>query len=179
MGVWPHGGIRPVHDCSAQLHGKGADRWVTGCGGAQTAGTRRAEGERDGRRGAKNVAAGKAGKMQLRTPTLNGAVNAGQWEPHLHIDGIPITRAKKQLRNRIADWLASHKGYICTVQDMWAGGGGYEARQAGLHRGSVGNRGGGRGTTPGAGPASEVPGAEDAPRQSQGSAQQAPTERDI
>ena len=71
--------------------------------------------------GAKNVAAGKAGKMQLRAPTLNGAVSAGQWEPHLHVDGIPITRAKKQLRNRITDWLASHRGYRCTVQDMWAG----------------------------------------------------------
>ena len=68
--------------------------------------------------GAKSVAAGKVGAMQLRTPTLNGAVGAGQWEPHLHIiiiDGVPITRAKKQLRNRITDWLASHRGYKCTV----------------------------------------------------------------
>ena len=35
--------------------------------------------------GAKSVAAGKVGAMQLRAPTLNGAVGAGQWEPHLHI----------------------------------------------------------------------------------------------
>eukprot|EP00959_Pyramimonas_sp_CCMP1952_P345984 7246149-Pyramimonas_sp.AAC.1 len=38
--------------------------------------------------------------MQLRTPTFNGAVGVGRREPHMHVDGIPITRAKKQLRDR-------------------------------------------------------------------------------
>ena len=64
----------------------------------------------------------RVGEKQLRAPTLNGAVGAGQWEPHMCVDGVPITRPKKrQLRDRITtNWLASHRGYRCTVQDMWA-----------------------------------------------------------
>ena len=45
--------------------------------------------------GAKSVAAGKVGTMQLRMPVLSGAVDAGQREPHLHVGGIPITRGRK------------------------------------------------------------------------------------
>eukprot|EP00959_Pyramimonas_sp_CCMP1952_P097953 2047221-Pyramimonas_sp.AAC.1 len=52
---------------------------------------------------------------------MNGAVSAGQWEPHMCVDGVPVTRAKRQLRSRVTNWLASHRGYKCTVQDMWAG----------------------------------------------------------
>eukprot|EP00959_Pyramimonas_sp_CCMP1952_P348121 7291541-Pyramimonas_sp.AAC.1 len=64
--------------------------------------------------GGKDVAAGRVGEKQLRALTLNGAVSVGQWEPHMCVDGIPVTRAKRQLRDRITNWLASHRGYKCT-----------------------------------------------------------------
>eukprot|EP00959_Pyramimonas_sp_CCMP1952_P037202 778310-Pyramimonas_sp.AAC.1 len=68
--------------------------------------------------GDKYVAAGRVGKKQLRAPTLNGAVGAGQWEPHMCVDGVPVTRAKRQLRDRTTNWLTNHRGYRCTVQDL-------------------------------------------------------------
>eukprot|EP00959_Pyramimonas_sp_CCMP1952_P364872 7640838-Pyramimonas_sp.AAC.2 len=55
----------------------------------------------------------------------------------------------------------------------WAGG--CEAGQAGLHGGCVGDRWWGGRVAPGKNPTSEVPGAQDAPRQNQGSDQQTPT----
>ena len=125
------------------------------------------------------MAAGRVGEKQLRAPTLNGAVGAGQWEPHMCVDGVPVTRAKRQLRDRITNWLASHRGYKCTVQDMWAGQEAAKAGQTSLHGGGVGDRWGGRRAAPGTSSTSEVPGAEDAPRQNQGSDQQAPTGRNL
>eukprot|EP00976_Prorocentrum_cordatum_P088074 1187164-Prorocentrum_minimum.AAC.2 len=71
--------------------------------------------------GAKDVAAGRAGERQLRTPTLDRKEGTDQWEPYLCEDGVPVTRAKRQMRDRITNWLASHRGYRCTVRDMWSG----------------------------------------------------------
>eukprot|EP00959_Pyramimonas_sp_CCMP1952_P024672 517935-Pyramimonas_sp.AAC.1 len=54
--------------------------------------------------GGKDVAAGRVGEKQLRAPTLNGAVGVGQWEPHMCVDGVPVTTtAKRQLRDRITN----------------------------------------------------------------------------
>eukprot|EP00976_Prorocentrum_cordatum_P096585 1190624-Prorocentrum_minimum.AAC.5 len=66
-------------------------------------------------------------------------------------------------------------GYICTVQDMWAG---EEAakldRQASTEAVGMGDRWRGGRAAPGTSPTSEVPGAQNAPRQNQGSTRQAP-----
>ena len=58
--------------------------------------------------GAKDVTAGRVEEQQLRAPTLHGTVGTGRWEPQLCVGGVPITRAKRQLRDRISNWLASH-----------------------------------------------------------------------
>eukprot|EP00959_Pyramimonas_sp_CCMP1952_P006986 145932-Pyramimonas_sp.AAC.1 len=58
--------------------------------------------------------------------------------------------------------------------------GGCKAGQTSLHRGGVGDCRGGRKAAPRTSPTSEVPGAdEDAPRQNQGSYQQAPPGRNL
>eukprot|EP00959_Pyramimonas_sp_CCMP1952_P229608 4800708-Pyramimonas_sp.AAC.1 len=33
----------------------------------------------------------------------------GLLKPHMCVDGVPVTRAKKQLRERVTNWLASHR----------------------------------------------------------------------